>query len=250
MHSIDLNCDAGEGVGNEPELFPYISSCSIACGGHAGDRSSMEATIGLAREHGVRVGAHPAYPDRENFGRVSMAIGRQELQKSIKDQLSNFMEAMRARGASLHHIKAHGALYNDLARGGSLAGAYLEVLEPYRQQAVLYAPCGSPFIGMALSRGFAVWEEGFADRAYEPDGSLVSRTRAGAVLTEPEAVFSQLREMVLKRRVMTSDGSWIFMEPQTYCLHGDTPNAVGILEYLKTALQGALIHIQNERRPL
>jgi UPF0271 protein len=246
MHWIDLNCDAGEGVGNEPELFPFISSCSIACGGHAGDETSMEATIRLARQHGVKVGAHPAYPDREHFGRITMSIGRKDLQYSLENQLKGFMAVMRALDAPLHHIKAHGALYNDLATGGSLAESYLEVLEPYRQEAVLYVPCGSSFIGMAASRGFTIWEEGFADRAYEPDGSLVSRTRPGAVLTAPQTVFNQLREMVIGRRVKASNGSWISMEPRTYCLHGDTPNAVQILEYLKTALPGALINIQNE----
>ena len=245
MHSIDLNCDAGEGVGNEPELFPLISSCSIACGGHAGDADTMRRTISLAMDHGVAVGAHPSYPDRDRFGRVSLKIDPTVLRESLELQLHTFGDILTRLGAPLHHIKAHGALYNDLAPGGSLATLYLEVLEPFREGVLLYAPCGAEFVSLAESRGFAVWEEAFADRAYEPDGSLVARTKPGAVVTAPEAVFEQLKEMVLHGRVRCVDGTFYPLQPRTICIHGDTPNASGILQHLAYALEKESIQIRK-----
>ena len=244
-HRIDLNCDVGEGVGNEASLFPYISSCNIACGGHAGDADSMLNTATLARKYGVKTGAHPSYPDREHFGRAPIKLSSELLQQSIEQQIAALKEVLRPHEIPLHHIKAHGALYNDLAQGGSLALQYLEVLEQFGKDILLYAPCGSPFARLAGDRGFQVWEEAFADRAYEPDGNLVSRKKTGALLTSPLQVSQQVREMVLAGRVHCSDGSYFSLNPDTYCLHGDTPNAVEILTFLVKALSEDSIHIQK-----
>ena len=245
MHWIDLNCDAGEGVGNEDSLFPLISSCSIACGGHSGNEASIRKTIGLALKHNVRIGAHPSYPDRENFGQESLEMDIGELMDSLGKQLYTFREIAKDMEAPFHHIKAHGALYNDLARGGFLADQYLTLLKPYLQEVRLYGPCGSNFIQMAISRGFKVWREAFIDRAYESDGSLVSRKKPGSVFTAPESVFKQLKTMVLEGQIRSVDGDYIKMRPQTYCLHGDTPNAVEILMYLSNALSKAQISIRK-----
>lgn len=243
---IDINCDVGEGMGNESLLFPYISSCNIACGGHAGDHNSMETTARLALEQGVHIGAHPSYPDRENFGRRSMKISESELQISIENQIESLLIILKSLQTPLHHIKAHGALYNNLAKGGRLAEIYLEVLIPHRTTALLFAPCGSYFADLAASKGFKVWKEAFADRAYETDGSLVSRTKPGSVHTEPKEVFNQLRVMVLEKRVPCADSSYFSLDADTFCLHGDTPNAVEILAYITKALPGESIRIKKK----
>ena len=239
--AIDLNCDVGEGIGNEHLLFPFITSCNIATGGHAGDADSMREVASLASEHQIRIGAHPSYPDRENFGRVSRAMEKKEFQASIAAQIDEFLQVLAGLNLSMHHIKAHGALYNDLARGGRMAQEYLEVLHPYREKYILYAPCGSQFARMAVRRGFSIWEEAFADRAYNPGGTLVSRSESGAVLTDPESVARQVLEMVRGNRVQCSDGSFYEMTPTTICLHGDNPKAIVILEYLTKCLSKASI---------
>ena len=245
MHWIDLNCDVGEGVGNESLLFPFISSCSVACGGHAGDKASMIETVELALKHMVKIGAHPSYPDRDGFGRVSLHMEMDKLMVSISGQIRSLLQVLGDSQAALHHIKAHGALYNDLAKGGKLALAYLAAVEPFREMACLYAPCGSEFFDMAVSRGFRVWGEAFVDRAYEPDGSLVSRKKPGALLTSPAAVYQQVREMVLHCRVRSVEGSFWSLTPRTYCLHGDTPKAAEILTYLTEVLPRDSIHIRK-----
>jgi UPF0271 protein len=245
VHWIDLNCDVGEGVGNEDSLFPYISSCNIACGGHTGDADSMLQTATLAQKHGVKVGAHPSYPDRDHFGRVHMELDRDVFQECIEQQIAALAAILSAHEIPLHHIKAHGALYNDLATGGSLAFQYLEVLETFGRHLLIYAPCRSRFASLARKQGFEVWEEAFADRAYESDGSLVSRKKAGAVLTSPEAVGHQVREMVLSGKVHCVDGSYFSLQANTYCLHGDTPNAAEIVMFLTKALQRDSIRIQK-----
>lgn len=239
--AIDLNCDVGEGTGNEHLLFPFITSCNIATGGHAGDLHSMREIASLAAEHQIRIGAHPSYPDRDHFGRVSRPMEKKEFQASIAAQIDEFLQVLAALNLSMHHIKAHGALYNDLARGGRIALEYLEVLHPYREKYILYVPCGSEFARMAVERGFSVWEEAFADRAYDPGGTLVSRSESGAVLTDPESVARHVLEMLRGNRVQCSDGTFYEMTPRTICLHGDNPKAIVILKYLTECLSEASI---------
>ncbi len=234
---IDLNCDTGEGVGNEALLLPLVSSCNIACGGHAGDRVSMESVVGLALEHGVRIGAHPSYPDREHFGRLSLKLPAEELQEALLGQLKSLEKILQAKGANLHHIKAHGALYNDLAADPVLGKSYLEALVAYRHRVRLFAPCGSGFARQAREAGFQVWEEAFADRAYRSDGSLAARQLPGSVHSNPEEVWRQLRQMVFEGHVSTLDGTNYTLLPQTYCVHGDTPQAYEILMYLSGKLR-------------
>lgn len=235
-YEVDLNCDVGEGVGNERQLFPYISSCNIACGGHAGNRASMEEIVCLAGEAGVRPGAHPSYPDRENFGRKSMDLSVAELEETLLQQLRLMDEAAASAGVPLHHIKAHGALYNDLAANPALAREYFRILAPYRDSRVLFLPAGSDLPGLASSLGYTVWAEAFADRAYNADGSLASRSEPGAVLTEAPRVFRQVRDLVVTGRATTPDGQEIQLVPDTICIHGDTPGALEILMYLSLEL--------------
>ncbi len=242
IYRIDLNCDVGEGVGNEAELFAHISSCNIACGGHAGDDTSMLEIAALSGQFGLRAGAHPSYPDRENFGRKSMSLTEAELAETLGEQLRRMDQAARHAGVKLRHIKAHGALYNDLAADPGLARKYLDILEPYKPERVLYVPVGSHISEMAKNSGFTVWEEGFADRAYNTDYSLVSRSVKGAVLTRPETVLTQVFGMVVRGRVKTLEGPVIDLSPRTICVHGDTPGALEILTYLSQELPKKSIH--------
>lgn len=245
MHWIDLNCDVGEGVGNEAALFPHISSCSIACGGHAGNADSMKNISEQALAAGVRIGAHPSYPDRAHFGRVSISMAPGSLQASVARQISALQAVLEPLGASLHHVKAHGALYNDLAPGGPLAEAYLDLLEQFGGSMRVYAPCGSRFAQMAAARDFEVWEEAFADRAYHSDGRLVSRKKDGALLTDPVAIAAQVKEMVLRGQVHTVEGTEYPLKAKTWCLHGDTPDAEEILAYLVTSLAEDAIFVRK-----
>lgn len=243
--SIDLNCDVGEGMGNEAKLFPYLSSCNIAAGGHAGDADTMKTVASLARKHRLRVGAHPSYPDRLNFGRVSLSMGKREFQESIAAQISALMQVLGPLNMPMHHIKAHGALYNDLAPGGDLAEDYLGVLQPYRETLVLFAPCGSEFARLASEKGFNIWEEAFADRGYRPDGGLMPRREPGSILTDPDSVSEQVLGMITRGQVQCSDGSVYPMEPRTICIHGDNPNALEILAHLAAVLSEVPIRVEK-----
>ena len=242
---IDINCDVGEGIGNEADLLPLISSCNIACGGHAGDDRSMFLVVKLAKQHGVKIGAHPSYPDKENFGRFSMDIGSTELTNSIRTQINALETILHKEQVSLHHIKPHGALYNDLAKNGALADLFLKAIASYRESAFLYAPPGSVIAKKAVKNDFKVKLEAFADRSYNPDQSLVSRKLPNAVLNDPKIVLNHLVKMVRENKVLTIDGKEAHIEAQTYCLHGDTPNALQILTYLTEELPKQQIYIQK-----
>jgi UPF0271 protein len=205
----------------------------------------MEDTARLALAHGVHIGAHPSYPDRAHFGRRSMALPEDVFRESIQGQVASLVEVLDSLHTQLHHIKAHGALYNDLAQGGSLAESYLEALEPYRDKAILFVPCNAALADRARDLGFRVWQEAFLDRAYMSDGSLVARNQEGAVLHDPGQIFARLKEMAGNRRVACADGSFLPIEADTYCLHGDTPNAAEILNFLAKNLPGAAIAIRK-----
>ena len=242
---IDINCDVGEGIGNEADLLPLISSCNIACGGHAGDDRSMAHVVKLAKQYGVRIGAHPSYPDKENFGRFSMDIGSTELTKSIKAQIHALETILHKEQVSLNHIKPHGALYNDLAKNEAIADLFLKAIASYRESVVLYAPPGSVIAKKAIKNDFKVKLEAFADRSYNQDLSLVSRKLPNAVLNDPKIVLHHLVKMVNENKVVTINGKESHIEADTYCLHGDTPNALQIIMYLSQELPKQQIYIQK-----
>ncbi|PCJ94909.1 MAG: lactam utilization protein LamB [Flavobacteriaceae bacterium] len=233
---IDINCDVGEGIGNEKELFPLISSCNIACGAHAGDLTTMDAVVQLAIKYNVKVGAHPSYPDRNNFGRVSMEISAEQLQESIKNQVDSLRLLTEKYHVKLHHIKAHGALYNDLAKNEALATVYLEAIEKYKHIVFLYVPYGSKIETLAVQKGFKIKKEAFGDRNYNADLSLVSRKLTNALIQDPTLVINHIVRMLRKREVRTVDGEMIAIEADTFCIHGDTPAALQILMYLSVEL--------------
>lgn len=233
---IDINCDLGEGMGREAEILPLIGSCSVACGGHTGDPHSMEATIQGAQRHRVKVGAHPSFPDRDHFGRRSMAMGKADLMASIREQLAAFDRALARCGAKLHHIKAHGALYNQTVGDESLARTYLEALKAYRNRALLYVPYGSVIAALARDQGFGIWFEAFADRQYRADLSLLPRGERDALIEEPPKVLEHLLPMVREGRVRTVEGGIRKLRVDTLCVHGDNPRVSEILMYLSREL--------------
>ncbi|WP_067037297.1 5-oxoprolinase subunit PxpA [Allomuricauda sp. CP2A] len=243
--TIDINCDVGEGVGNETELFPLISSCNIACGGHAGDVDTMTHIVRLAKKHNVKIGAHPSYPDRENFGRQVMDISKQELQQSIEEQMKTLEAILENEHAELHHIKAHGALYNKTAKDRDLAETYLEVIHPYKNRVLLYVPFGSVIADVALDQGFAIWYEAFGDRNYNSDLSLVNRKLDNALIQDPKKVLEHILPIIKEGNVMAVTGELVKIEAKTLCIHGDTPSALKILMYLSQELSKHQVQLQK-----
>ncbi|NAS13086.1 5-oxoprolinase subunit PxpA [Poritiphilus flavus] len=242
---VDLNCDLGEGLGNEAELMPYLSSCNIACGGHAGDEETLREVLRLARKYNVKAGAHPSYPDRENFGRISMVIAPDQLKASIQEQVELFLRLAEQEDVPVHHIKPHGALYNDIAKGQKTAEIFLKAIEPYKQQSMLYLPCGSKAAELARKRGFRLMLEAFGDRNYNADLSLVSRKDNHALITEPKAVLHHMLRMIRSGEVLTVNGETVKIKPNTFCIHGDTPSALQILVYLSTEFPKHHIRIKK-----
>ncbi|MEL6916236.1 MAG: 5-oxoprolinase subunit PxpA [Bacteroidota bacterium] len=242
---IDLNCDVGEGIGNEKDILPLISSCNIACGGHAGDIITMQNVTKLAKEHHVKVGAHPSYPDRENFGRVSIYMPKEKLIETLKEQIDRLISVLRTEEIPLHHIKPHGALYNDVAKKKELALIFLEGIEAYRAKTFLYVPYGSIIEKLARKKRFHIKLEAFGDRAYTENLSLVPRSRSNAMIEDPKAVFEHLLFMIKKGRVKTIAGNTVKIKADTYCIHGDTPLALEILMYLSKTLPNKAIYIKK-----
>jgi 5-oxoprolinase (ATP-hydrolysing) subunit A len=243
--SIDLNSDLGEGAGTDADLMPLISSANIACGAHAGDDSTMRETIALAKRYGVAVGAHPGYPDRENFGRDHLAMTPDDLSEEVARQI----RALRSAGPDLKisHVKAHGALYNETWSDKSIAKAIVAGVKkafPPPTDVALFAAPQSVMVDIALQAGLRVVREGFADRAYEADGMLRSRRLAGAVHTDPHVAAKQALSFVREGGVRAYDGSFLELAVETLCLHGDTPGAPAIAAAVREALAGAGVKVR------
>jgi UPF0271 protein len=224
---IDLSADLGEGADGEDQIWPLIDSANVACGGHVGDEQSMRDAVARARTHGVRLGAHPSFPDRENFGRVSLSIAHDALRASLIAQL----DALRAF-APLHHVKPHGALYNDAHRDRALA----EVIVGAIGTMAIVCSDSSQMAAVARERGVRVIREAFADRRYEPDGSLMSRKLAGSLLTVDEAA-QQARLLASEGNVIARDGSRIAIPFDTICIHADMQHAVERLRAIRAAIR-------------
>lgn len=221
---IDINCDLGEGAGQDELLFPLISSCNIACGGHAGDRESMRRTIHLALTNEVQIGAHPSYPDRANFGRVKMDIGTNQLFESVGEQVENLREIARQEGANIHYLKPHGALYNVLNNEAELAQQFLSFLGDLGENQILGLP-NCILNKLSKETEVKLITEGFADRAYTNEGQLLSRTEKGALIENPEMAAAQVKQMIIDQSVNSVSGNKVEMTVQSICLHSDTPSA-------------------------
>ena len=234
---IDINCDVGEGFENEAELMPYISSCSIACGAHAGDVETIIKTINLALQYNVKIGAHPSFPDRANFGRKVLDIPINDLKRSLKAQIKLIKSNVEGLGGKLNHVKAHGALYNLSANDRETAKALIEVVKNTTNEVFLYVPYGSLIETLANQNGLNTKVEAFADRNYNTNLTLVSRSEQNAVITDPELVAKHLMNIILDEHVISIDGVGVKMKAQTYCVHGDNSSAISILKKVSKTLQ-------------
>ncbi len=242
---IDLNADLGELPGEEGRaldaaILSQVTSCSIACGGHAGDEATMHAALGAAKAAGVLPGAHPSYPDREGFGRRSMDIRPEILLPLLKEQVAALREAADAVGVALSHIKPHGTLYNDAAKGGALAETVLRLCEDERLP--LYGLAGSPLSQLAEGR-VRFLGEGFADRRYRSDGTLTPRSEPGAVI-EDEAAQAEQAVTLATRAPLQTDGDPLTLDVKTLCLHGDTKGAAKSAKRLRGALEAAGVAVE------
>jgi UPF0271 protein len=232
QYQTDLNADVGEGIKNEAFIMPFISSCNIACGGHAGTEESMLEVLKLASKHGVKIGAHPAFPDRENFGRVKMEMPRNELLKSLKLQVNSLINLALKTGCKVSHLKPHGALYNLAVNDNYYAEIIMDVMLDVNSELKLYAPHKSVMTQLAKQSGVGVVFEGFADRSYNDDLTLVNRSQPNAVITNPETICNRVLKMITQHEVETISGLLKPITVNTICVHGDTKNAIEILRQL------------------
>jgi len=243
VKTIDLNCDMGELPeavlsGAQAALMRYITSANIACGGHAGDEETMRATIAQARQHGVAIGAHPSYPDRENFGRVSLELSWGEIAHAVFEQVSALEEVARVLGATITHVKPHGALYNDAVRNREVAQGIAEGVARWSYDVVLVGLARSCMLEVFREAEFAVAAEAFVDRRYEPDGSLRARRYPDALIEEPDEAARQAVDIVERGHVVAWDGTLVPIRAETLCIHGDSPGALEIARAMRAALEG------------
>ena len=239
---MDLNADVGEGM-NDAELLPYVTSANVACGMHAGDPTTMDQTVLLALTRGVRVGAHPGYPDRANFGRVFVDMSADEIENLIVFQVGALAGFVRSRGGRLTHVKPHGALYHSAAEFPDVARAIAEGVRRAGDNLMLVGAAGSLLIGAGEDAGLAVAEEAFADRRYRPDGTLVPRGEPGALLTDPDEAAEQAVGLARDGVAIAQDRTRVPVRADTICLHGDTPGAVEIAKRIHELFRSAGIRI-------
>lgn len=233
---IDLNCDMGEGMPNDAALMPYISSANIACGFHAGDEHTMKSTVKLCKDFGVRIGAHPSFPDRANFGRTMMEMSPEEIYKMVREQIQVLHKHASALGEKIHHVKPHGALYNASAKDPAIAKAIAQAVFDEDPNALLFGLSGSYSLAAAEALGLKTAHEVFGDRAYQADGSLVPRNQAHACLDQTEEVIHQVKRMVQKGEVQALSGEIIPLRIDTICLHGDGPHALAFAQVIRELL--------------
>lgn len=234
-YHIDINADLGEGIGNDEQIMPLISSCSIACGGHFGNKESIKNTIQLAKKYRVKIGAHPSFPDRDNFGRKLLTLTKRKLQETISAQLNLFLEVCHSEDIEMHHVKLHGALYNYAAKDAPTADAIVEAILETQIRPILYVPPNSILAEKAKNL-LPLWYEAFIDRRYHNDGTLVSRMLEDAVILDNKSAWNQLKQLVVKGSVNTIEGQEIPLQADTFCIHGDTPQALGILKFIHQSM--------------
>ena len=217
---MQINCDLGEGIGNDAALMPYIDEANIACGFHAGDAFTMRETVALCIRHGVKMGAHPSYLDRENFGRKEIELSSEEIYLLVKKQIEILNQIVVNAGGTLNHVKPHGALYNTSAKNPEIAKAIAKAVKDVNGGLILFGLKGSLSIEVAQAMGLKTAEEAFADRRYEEDGSLTPRSQPGACFTDVQDVLDQVEKI----------------KADTWCIHGDGPHALEFAKALKAKL--------------
>lgn len=253
MRLIDLSCDLGEAESAhdreiESALWPLITSANIACGGHAGDRDSMDVAIRRASELGVLIGAHPSYPDRLHFGRVSLPIRGDALRECLVEQLEELCELSHDAGMRVSHVKPHGALYNDAHHDAELAALVADAMRSVSAEIAMVAGHGSQLLSAAQSLGMPVVTEAFADRRYRSDGSLVPRSEPDALLLAEDEAAGQARLLAREEAVVASTGEKIRVPFATICIHGDMPRSVERLKAIRRALESEGCEITSSAR--
>lgn len=249
MKTIDLNCDMGESfgafsIGNDALIMPFITSANVACGMHAGDPVVIDRTVQLAKQYGVHIGAHPGYPDLQGFGRRSMDMEPEEVEAFTLYQIAALAGFCQANGVQLTHIKPHGALYNQAAKDHALAAAVVKGISRFSRGLALVGLAGSLMIEAGNEAGLRVVAEAFADRVYNPDGSLRSRRDPGALISDPKVSLTQALRLVNQGVTVARDGALVEIKVETLCLHGDNPSAPDIARTLKADLAEAGIAVQ------
>ncbi|MEP2770958.1 MAG: 5-oxoprolinase subunit PxpA [Fulvivirga sp.] len=247
---IDINCDMGESygrfkIGNDAEIFPFISSCNIACGFHGGDPLHIEDTIKQALKYKVAIGAHPSYPDLAGFGRRQMHLGNDELKALIKYQVSALKGMTESLGGKLTYVKPHGALYNSAAENIEEAQAICESIKELDSSLMLMGLTGSPIETVAKDHDISFIKEAFADRRYTPNGRLMSRSLEGSVIDNPEDAAKQVLDICINNKVCSSNGSWVPLKADSVCIHGDNSNAVEILKAIRKMAEEEQILIES-----
>jgi len=248
--SIDLNADMGESfgawrMGDDAALMPWISSANVACGFHAGDPATIAATVALALRHGVAVGAHPGLPDLQGFGRRDLQVTEEQVYQMTLYQAGAVRAFAEAAGGRLHHVKAHGALYNMAARDAGLSRGLVRAVRALGDELRIYVLAGSVMEAVARDAGLPVRCEVFADRRYLPDGSLAPRTRPDALITDEAEAVAQVLRMVGEGRLVAVDGSVVPVRADTVCIHGDKPTAVPFVRALRGALSSAEVGVAH-----
>ena len=243
MVKIDLNADLGEGGNADAELMTLVSSVNIACGFHAGDAQTMLTSVRHAIKNGVAIGAHPGFPDRENFGRTAMTLPPERVYAQTLYQIGALEAIVRSQQGVLRHVKPHGMLYNQAAKEPALADAIARAVRDANPRLILTGLAGSELIRAGQRYGLITRQEVFADRGYQPDGTLVPRHQPGALITDEEKALEQTLEMVRDGRVKTCDGSRAQVQADTVCLHGDGEHALLFARRLRAAFaaQGILV---------
>ncbi len=236
-------------MGADADVMPHITSANIACGFHAGDPAVMRDTVRLARRHGVAIGAHPGFPDLAGFGRRDMRVTPQEVEDLVLYQVGALAAMAAAEGVPVAHVKPHGALYNMAARDRPIADAIARAVAAFDRRLVLFGLAGSEMLSAGRSAGLAVAPEGFADRGYEPDGSLAPRSQPGAVIAESAAVVARAVRMVSDGVVTAAGGRDVALDVRTLCVHGDTPGAAGLARALRSGLEAAGIAVRAAGAP-
>ena len=246
-HSVDINCDMGEGMPEEDLIMPFISSANIACGYHAGDKLVMHKTMELALDYGVVVGAHPSFPDKENFGRTNMHFPDAEITDMVKKQVETLAEVALNFNYSLHHLKPHGALYNMAAKEWNIANAICKAVLETDKNLIIYAQSGSKLIKAAQTAGLRSCSEVFADRTYEADGTLTPRAQPNALLKHSHEVKTQLMQMMNRQQVISTDGKLIPVQMETICIHSDGEHAVAFARTVYELLSHHHIRISSPK---
>ena len=241
-YSIDINCDLGEGgsdssLQHDASLMPFISSCNIACGGHAGNPRTMHATVQNAKTHRLKIGAHPSFPDQENFGRIAIKISAKDLRVSISEQLNSFAKICHHQQVKYHHVKPHGALYNLAAQDQELATLLAEEIAKISEDIIFMGLANSLMQDAAQKVGIAFWQEGFIDRLYHVNGHLVSRTHPMAVHKDVSTCLTQALQLAQQEAIMTLENQPLTIAADSLCLHGDNEQALTIAEQLFSFLK-------------